>query len=146
MQTPLIIRALKIPFPQRRHSSIVPPKKVSNNDIEPPSTSDMTPQRIREDIHRSHSRERRDILRHPLIALAHVNRDHHHTSNHTQHQENIPTHPRETEEDDRIQTDYLGQVTLLRLQDGCHPGEEALADGGRGVFLIGMFDFRGVDD
>lgn len=123
MQTPLVVRALKVPFPQDGHSFVVPPEEVCNDGIEHPSTRDMTPQRLGENIHGSHSRKRRKILRHTLIALGDIDRYHHQAPDHRQHQKDIPAHLRETDEDDGVQTDRFRQIRLPRLQDRLQPGE-----------------------
>jgi hypothetical protein len=61
-------------------------------------------------------------------------------------EEHVSTHVSEPQEDSGIQPNSVCQNFLFRLKDWRDPREEAIAHWRRGVFLVSMFDFRGVDD
>lgn len=148
MQTALIIRALEILPAQSPDRPIIPPKEVSNDNVECPCTHHLTPDsRIVGHVERSHSTERRQRrLKAIPLALGDIHRNHDQTTNNAQENHDIATHLRETQKDGGIQSNRLDQLRFPRLDDRLDPGEETLAHRRRGVFLVCMFDLGRIDE
>lgn len=147
MQTALIIRRFKIPPPQRQHGPIIPPQEKRNNDIKRPRTNNLAPDRILMNIQRRHGRKRRQRLGKIVMpALRHIHRNHNQTADNAQDDENIPTHLGKSQENSGVETDTVDQLGLSGSQDRSEPCENALPNRRRGVFVVGMLDFWGVDE
>lgn len=147
MQTALIIRTLEILPPQRQDSPIIPPQKKRNNDIKRPSTNNLAPDGVRMDIQRRHGRKGRKLIRGIITpAQRQIDRNHNQTPDNAQEDENIPTHLGKSQENRRVEADTVDQLGLSGSQDRFDPCENALSHRRRRVFVVGMFDFWGVDE
>jgi len=75
-----------------------------------------------------------------------VCRDQDATPHHSQDQEHVPAHPSKSQEDCRIQPDFVHQVLLFRLYERRYPCKKPFADWRRRVFAVGVLRSRRVDD
>lgn len=80
------------------------------------------------------------------ITLGKIHRKHYGATNNAHEDEYIAAHLGETQEDGGIESDTLDQLGFFGVQDRFEPGEKALAHWRWGVFVVCMFDFRGVND
>jgi hypothetical protein len=144
MKTALIIVALKVPPPQWENCFIVPPEKIGNDDVESPSTDDLTPDSVSRDIKRSHGCECGGVI--GIATLSDIHRNHDATSDDAEEDEDVATHLCEPDENGRIQADTVDELGLLGPDDGSDPSKEALSHRRRRVLAVGMFDFGGVDE
>jgi hypothetical protein len=78
--------------------------------------------------------------------LTEIDGDQDGTADDGQGQEDIPAHVGEAQKDGGIHSDPVGHVLFLGMQNRMEPGEKALADGRRRVFLIGMLELGSIDN
>lgn len=144
MQTHLVLRALKVAAAQSENSPVVIPDENHDDDIKGPGTDDLTPNGIGLDFQRSHaSKSAVPVL--VACALHQVDGNENTTPDDAQHDEHVPQHASASQEDDGIQTHAVDKCLLLCFHDGRYPGEQALSDRRRSVFLVGVFNLGGVD-
>lgn len=146
MQTVLVLLTLEIPPAQRAHAVVVAPEEIRHDDIEAPGADDLAPDGLGGDVHGGHGREGGEALGQVVGAEAEVDGDHDGAADDAEGEEEVAAHLGEAQEDGGVEADAVDQVLLARAQDGLDPGEEAAADGGRGVLLVGMLELGGVDE
>ena len=83
---------------------------------------------------------------HGPLTLTEIDGDQDGTADDGQGQEDIPAHVGEAQKDGGIHSDPVGHVLFLGMQNRMEPGEKALADGRRRVFLIGMLELGSIDN
>lgn len=146
MQTALIIRTLKIIPPKTDNSLVIPPQKEGNNDIKRPRASNLTPYGHGIHIHRRHDSKSRKALCDGTLALCEIDRNHDRAADNAHEDEDIAAHLGESQEDGGIKTNALDQLGFFGAQDRLEPGKNASANWRRGVLVVCMLGFRGVND
>jgi hypothetical protein len=98
METALIVGTLKILSPQSKDALVIPPEEKGNNDVESPSTNDLTPNSLSGDIEWRHRHKSRQSRLGVFVALSEIKRYHNTAADDAQENENIPAHLSETQE------------------------------------------------
>lgn len=148
MQTALVVGTFEILSAQGSNCPVIPPKEVSNDNVECPGTYDLTPDSgIVGHVERSHGAKRRQgRLKAIPLTLGDIDRNHDQTTNDAEDNHDIATHLGEPQKDRGIQPNGLDELRFPRFDDRLDPGEETLAHRGRGVFLVCMLDLGRIDE
>jgi hypothetical protein len=144
MQAHLVFWALKVVAAQRENSPVVIPDENHDDDIKGPGTDDLTPDGVGLYIQRGHA-SKGAVPTPDACALQQVDRDEHTAADDAHDDEHVPQHASASQEDDGIQANAVDEGFLLGLHDRRYPGEKALSDRRRSMFLVGVFDLGGID-
>lgn len=144
MQAVLILGARKVLAPEVMHRPVVPPQITTAHGIEEVRDDNLRPNRLAKRIRRRHARQ--PLLR--LRSLVHkrdVDGNEDGTAENAQNDKDVPTHPREAQEDGGVDAHVAHHLGLGRLPQRRDPRPQLLAYRGRRVLLVGVLEARGVD-
>jgi hypothetical protein len=146
MKAALVLGRFKVAATEVQDDAVIAPQKEDDDGVEGPGADDLGPDGVGGDVHGGHGVEGRIDLGLGGVTLRDVHGDEDGTSDDGETQEEIAAHVGEAQEDGGIETHAIGQIVFFEAGDGRDPGEDALADGRRGMVLVGELEFRSIYD
>lgn len=140
----LVLRALEVRPSQLENFPVIPPEKSTDDEAGQPGHHNLRPLRLTKDIGRSQETQPNHVA--ILDALADVDRDQDGAAQKREDKKQIPAHDGEAHKDCCVHADQPHKILLVCLPQGPDPREQPFPERRRRMHLVGMFQFRGVDD
>ena len=149
MKTVLVVLGFKVASSQGENLAVVPPQKTSDDDIEGISNNNLCPLGLTEDTDRSDVHNPFVLLARILTAkvclVRNVNRDENADTDEGEDEEHVAAHASKAQEYGSIHANLVDENFFAGRQQSGNPRPKLVTNGGRGVFLVGMFEFGCVN-
>lgn len=147
MQAVLVFRAIIVLPAQPEHGAVIPPQEEAHDSVEDPGTDHDSPVGVAQGIERGDLEDEVLLLRvRGRHALGEVDGDQDGAPDGRDDGEHVSAHAQDPQEDGGIQADHRHQILLLREQHGLDPGEDALPQRRRGMFVVGDLELGSIDE